>query len=925
MRLDFNEKKGMLVIKKIISITVALLVILTGVQSFAKDAPDKTNLAWEVVTGLDFIDSEKEATDLVTRAEFATTVLKLYGEKTAGDFDEGSDTPYSDVLKEHYKSTDIKRSYELGFVRGYDDGKFYPENEVQLVQAMKIIVDLLGYQDYVLYRGGYPFAYMSEGAKLGISSGISRQFNESITYYEFARMIYNAMEEAIVEVNAIEEGNVTFNKDRDATFLSKYHDIYKAEGVVTANPYTKVNGTASIGDKKLEINDFIYVTKTDIFNQYVGYNCEYYYEDTGRDTPVLKFAVPVDNESGEIKGRNIVGTTKNTIKFLDENEDVDYIELSENGNVIYNGIYASKVINYDLEKLVDFSGKIVVCDTDSNGEYDMIFVTEYKNYILDKVLLSENKIFVKDEVNSYIVDITNNTFVTATKGGEICDLSALESGTLISVASSGVTPSGRKNISVVVSDKTVTANVTSLSDNEATLSYQKGSNQIDENYRISKNFIGENGAKIAVRGSGSFHIDALGEIGYFKVGENTGFQYGYVIATHTDKKFDGELKIKMLSSSGEILYFYTADKVNVDGDKVERKNIANILESSSTITGTVKQLIRYDVNKEGLISHIDTVLENSDGDSLALRKEEIGSSGATYKNGMKTFVISGSTNRYILGSATKLFLIPTGDGASDDDYQVRTNSYFTDASYGKSSSGEKLIMYNVEDAEPKVVELRVEAVSGGLGGVSQYGSDLAIVKGKAKVINDEGEERVAIKVMVTNAEKTLPITDKTKLLRFEDGSITNGTALHYDDVTPLTVDDFKFGDAVLYAEDERGDVRTLLRVSQYNVADCAADGTEEGPIYKYGSENRGSYLERTRASVRKIDGRKVLLDVGEGQDNLMWMNLVGSIQVYLVDTEKETVSIASFNDIIASEHDSYADKILIRIRNYVTKQVVIYR
>ena len=912
-------------IKKIISITVALLVILTGVQSFAKDTPDKTNLAWEVVTGLGFIDSEKEATDLVTRAEFATTVLKLYGEKTAGDFDAGSDTPYSDVLKEHYKSTDIKRSYELGFVRGYDDGKFYPENEVQLVQAMKIIVDLLGYQDYVLYQGGYPFAYMSEGAKLGISSGISKQFNESITYYEFARMIYNAMEEAIVEVNAIEGGNVTFNKDRDATFLSKYHDIYKAEGVVTANPLTKINSTSSIGDKKLEIDDFLYVTQTDKFNSCVGYNCEYYYEDTGRDTPVLRFAIPVDNESGEIKGCDIVGVTKNTIKFLDENEDVDDIELAENGNVIYNGVYSAKVVNFDLEKLVDFTGKIEVCDTNTDGEYDVIFVTEYKNYVLDKVLLSENKIFVKDEVNSYIVEVTNNTSLSVTKGGEACDLSELESGALLSVASSETTPSGRKNISVVVSDKTVTANVTALSDNEVTLTYQKGSNKIEEYYKISKNYIGENGAKIAVRGSGSFLIDALGEIGYFKVGENSGMQYGYVIATHTDKKFDGELKLKMLSSSGEILYFYTADKVNVDGNKTERKNIAAILESSSTIPGTSKQLIRYDVNKEGLISHIDTVLENSDGDTQALKKEEIGSSGATYKNGMKTFVISGSTDRYILGSATKLFLIPTGEGAADDDYQVRTNSYFTDATYGKNSSGEKLIMYNVEDAEPEVVELRVEAVSGGLGGVSQYNSDLAIIKGKAKVIDADGEERVAIKVMVTNAEKTLPISDKTKLLRFEDGSISNGTALNYDDVTPLTIDDFKFGDAVLYAEDERGDIRTLLRVSQYNASECAADGTEDGPVYKYGSENRGSYLERTRASVRKIDGRKVLLDVGEGQDNLMWMNLVGSVQVYLVDTEKETVTIASFNDIIASEHDSFADKILIRMRNYVTKQVVIYR
>ena len=165
---------------------------------------------------------------------------------------------------------------------------------------------------------------------------------------------------------------------------------------------------------------------------------------------------------------------------------------------------------------------------------------------------------------------------------------------------------------------------------------------------------------------------------------------------------------------------------------------------------------------------------------------------------------------------------------------------------------------------------------------------------------------------------TVPL-EGVRYLRLESGSTSVGTGFDVDNVTPLKIENLKFGDLILTYEDLNGLTKTILKLNDYNVFDANSNG----PIY-YGVYNQGSYLERMYASVRSISDKKLLLDISNTEGNL-YLNAVGSIQIYLVDEKEKTVSIADISDIIASEDDNFADKVFIRTRANVIKQIVIYR
>ena len=135
-----------------------------------------------------------------------------------------------------------------------------------------------------------------------------------------------------------------------------------------------------------------------------------------------------------------------------------------------------------------------------------------------------------------------------------------------------------------------------------------------------------------------------------------------------------------------------------------------------------------------------------------------------------------------------------------------------------------------------------------------------------------------------NAEKKLTINpDRVKLMRFEEGSVTSGTFYDYDNTTLLTMDDYKFGDLILFYEDETGEARTILRLN-----DTDPRSWKHG---SYGILHKGGYLERMYGGVIKADGRKLLLDVSSETypERQIYANLLGSLNVYLVDYTTETV------------------------------------
>ena len=104
-------------IKKLICLLVVITLIVMPISGFSEENISKNEKAMAVVTGLGFLDIVSNADDIITRADFVTTSLKLYNIETADEFSEGSDTIYEDVSAEHYRSGDIAKAYNLGIFK----------------------------------------------------------------------------------------------------------------------------------------------------------------------------------------------------------------------------------------------------------------------------------------------------------------------------------------------------------------------------------------------------------------------------------------------------------------------------------------------------------------------------------------------------------------------------------------------------------------------------------------------------------------------------------------------------------------------------------------------------------------------------------------------------------------------------------------
>lgn len=905
--------------KKLLSLVLSAVVVLSCAFAVGADEPTADAYALKVAVGLGLIEEQEDYAAAVDRASFSTVALNIYNLETADPLLEGEDTPFLDVTDAHYKSADILKAYNHGLMNGYDTGCFYPDASLTLAESTKVIMDALGYKDFVAQSGGYPMGYITQANKLGLFKGIEIGQDDSVSYYVLAQLLYNALSVDMVSVAEIKDNRVAFERMQGTDFLAYYHDIFMGEGMVTDNGITRINGKTNLQEGRIEIDGTVFSAQG--FTDCLGYTVEYFYKN-GDSIDELCFAIPKRNKNEvlTISGDDIASCTGDRVAYIGENDREKKVSVADNGNVIYNGIYKSKIVNFNLSSLVGLNGTVTLLDGDNDGSFELIQITEYKNYIVDNVILDKEIILLKN--SSHISFGAGAVYGEIFCGDEAIGLSELSKGSLVSVAVSenfNTTTADRKYVKIVVADVYVQGTVSSLVvGKEAVITTAKGIYSSQETYKISPRFVSDNGAVLQVGSKGVFWMDACGKIGYF-TGDLTFMEYGYIIDATKESGLSGTYKIKMLTSDGEIKILTTADFVRVDGTKQSSGALDALLEQTADIAGEKGQLVRYALNLEGKVSQLDTLTANVDGDSEELTRKAVTlSGGMTYKNG--TFVTRASTERYLPDDTTKVFVVPVFSGHSDDDYLVRSTSYFQDKTYASSTSGEKLFMYNVDEGTPKVIVLQIAAATGNLGGINQYNNDLAVVMRKYKTVNANEEECIGLTVMVSNAVQDIILNpSKVKILRLQNDSLTDATGLK-ENGTALSADDLEFGDCILYDEDKVSKtVSTILKLNDYKISECTSNGE-----VTYGIQNSLSYLERLRGSVRKINKKKFTFDVS-ADTGYLYVNLSGTIQIYLVDTARQKVSVATTADIIYSEDDTLADKVFMRTRNGAIKQLVVYR
>ena len=176
----------------------------------------------------------------VTRAQFVTmmTAASVY-QDSVGD---GSGVSlFKDVKSDHWASQYIRLAVEQGWVSGYVDGTFRPDNAVTLEEACTALLKLLGYDSSSL-AGSYPAAQMSKASALGLRDDLSAAQGQALTRQDCVTLFYNLLtsQTSTGAVYGTTLGYTITNGQVDYTTLvtADTKGPYVAEGGVVSVPFS---------------------------------------------------------------------------------------------------------------------------------------------------------------------------------------------------------------------------------------------------------------------------------------------------------------------------------------------------------------------------------------------------------------------------------------------------------------------------------------------------------------------------------------------------------------------------------------------------------------------------------------------------------------------------------------------------------------
>lgn len=181
--------------KKVLSFVLVLSMILGSFgMAFAavpsdvagKEYEDAVNVLIELGVVEGYKDGSYRPENVVTRAEMATLIIKALG---LNDYAVGKSS-FTD-MNGHWADPYVAYATSLGFVSGFGDKTFRPNQTVTYDQAITMLVQALGYKGEFMV-GGYPGAFVAQAKTLGMLEGI-KSGAAGANRGDVATLLYNTL------------------------------------------------------------------------------------------------------------------------------------------------------------------------------------------------------------------------------------------------------------------------------------------------------------------------------------------------------------------------------------------------------------------------------------------------------------------------------------------------------------------------------------------------------------------------------------------------------------------------------------------------------------------------------------------------------------------------------------------------------------
>lgn len=178
-------KKRILAFLLAVSIAVSVLVLPVSAASI-------NNTALQTAITLGAVPTGQELSANITRGAFAKMLVSFstYRESVGAQGTVG--TLYRDVPGSSQWAPYIRIAVQQGWMNGYTDGSFRPDNTVTLEEACAAVLKMLSYKTTDL-TGSFPQAQLNKAQQIGLRDQLTCTQGQVMTYEQCTLLLYNAL------------------------------------------------------------------------------------------------------------------------------------------------------------------------------------------------------------------------------------------------------------------------------------------------------------------------------------------------------------------------------------------------------------------------------------------------------------------------------------------------------------------------------------------------------------------------------------------------------------------------------------------------------------------------------------------------------------------------------------------------------------
>ena len=365
-------KKRLLALLLAVCLSVSMLVMPASAAGSANTA-----VQFAITLGAMETDQTGALNAVVTRGAFAKMLVSfsVYRESALSQGAVG--TLFTDLPGSSAYAPYVRIAVQQGWMSGYTDGTFRPDNAVNLEEACTAVLKLLGY-DTTTLSGTFPAAQLNKANTLGLRVNLSRKQGETMTLADGAVMLYNALT-ATTSANAVYGTSLGFTVTNGQLDTSSIL-LSSLEGPFVASSGESLPFVPTTIYKNDTLTDAAELNQYDVYyyNESAKTVWVYSRRAAGRITAVspsanaptsvtvagVSYTVATSSAASQLSALNGGGVGQVVTLLLGMNNEAAGIVTGEEADSVFYGVVQSSARSLIEENGADVLQKVAVLCTD---------------------------------------------------------------------------------------------------------------------------------------------------------------------------------------------------------------------------------------------------------------------------------------------------------------------------------------------------------------------------------------------------------------------------------------------------------------------------------------------------------------------------------------------------------------------------------